>query len=78
MTIRRILLSTAIAGGALLFSTAPAFAQGSGGSSGGGDSTLPETGASGDSQNALLVIGAGGIIAGASVVLVRRRSGARA
>ena len=74
MKIRHSLATVAIAGGALLLSTAPAFA----GSSGGSDSTLANTGSSGHAQNSLVLAGGAGVLAGGALVLVRRRNGARA
>jgi hypothetical protein len=74
MKIRHSLATVAIAGGALLLSSAPAFA----GSSGGSESTLANAGSNGNAQNALVFAGGAGVIAGGALVLVRRRSGARA
>jgi len=72
MNIRRTLATVAIAGGSLLLTSAPAFAGSE------TEDTLSNTGASGGSQNALLLVGGAGIAAGAMLVVVRRKAGARA
>jgi LPXTG-motif cell wall-anchored protein len=73
MTLRRAISSVAIVGGSLLLSPAPAFAG-----TGGGEDTLPTTGSNGHAQNSLVVGGAIALVAGGSLVLVRRKGSARA